>query len=60
MKQNIIYSIVFFFVLFGLKYLFDKSDTESMLITSLIGTAIFFIYRVIVRKYLYKQKDQED
>lgn len=60
MKQNIIYSIVFFFVLFGLKYLFDKSDTESMLTTSLIGTAIFFIYRVIVRKYLYKQKDQED
>lgn len=40
--------------------MFDKSDTESMLITSLIGTAIFFIYRVIVRKYLYKQKDQED
>ncbi|WP_313385357.1 hypothetical protein [Chishuiella sp.] len=60
MKQNIIYSIAFFFVLFGLKYLFDKSDTESMLTTSLIGTAIFFIYRVIVRKYLYKQKDQED
>lgn len=60
MKQNIIYSIVFFFVLFGLKYLFDKSETESMLTTSLIGTAIFFIYRVIVRKYLYKQKDQED
>jgi len=60
MKQNIIYSIVFFFVLFGLKYLFDKSDTESMLTTSLIGAAIFFIYRVIVRKYLYKQKDQED
>ncbi|MDM1072548.1 hypothetical protein HX001_08600 [Empedobacter brevis] len=60
MKQNIIYSIIFFFLLFGLKYLFDKSDTQSMLITSGIGAAIFFVYRVLVRKMLYKQKDQEN
>ncbi|HAD78982.1 hypothetical protein ACTS91_02930 [Empedobacter falsenii] len=60
MKQNIIYSIIFFFVLFGLKYLFDKSDVQTMLVYSAIGTVIFFIYRVVVRKMLYKQKDQEN
>lgn len=60
MKQNIIYSVLFFCVLFGLKYLFDKSDTQSMLISSGIGTAIFFIYRVVIRQKLYKQKDQEN
>ena len=60
MKQNIIYSVLFFIVLFILKYFFDKSDTQSMLISSAIGTFIFFIYRVLIRKYLYKQKDQEN
>lgn len=60
MKQNIIYSVLFFIVLFGLKYLFDKSDTQSMLITSGIGAGIFFIYRVVIKKILYKQKDQEN
>ncbi|SFM73527.1 hypothetical protein SAMN05421738_102117 [Algoriella xinjiangensis] len=60
MKQNIIYSVLFFIVLFILKYFFDKSDTQSMLISSAIGTLIFFIYRVLIRKYLYKQKDQEN
>ncbi|MDM1061223.1 hypothetical protein HXZ62_01425 [Empedobacter falsenii] len=60
MKQNIIYSIIFFVVLFGLKYLFDKSDEQTMLVYSAIGTVIFFIYRVVVRKMLYKQKDQEN
>jgi uncharacterized MnhB-related membrane protein len=60
MKQNIIYSLIFFVVLFGLKYLFDKSDIQSMLIYTSIGTVIFFIYRVVIRKMLYKQKDQEN
>ena len=60
MKQNIIYSVLFFIVLFILKYFFDKSDTQSMLISSAIGTLIFFIYRVLIRKYLYEQKDQEN
>ncbi len=59
MKQNIIYTIIFFLVLFGLKYLFDKSDFQSMLITSLIGSVIYFIYRTVIRKALYK-KDQEN
>ncbi|GGE89652.1 hypothetical protein GCM10010984_04120 [Chishuiella changwenlii] len=60
MKQNILYSVLFFFVLFGLKYLFDKSDIQSMLFTSIIGAIIFFIYRIIIRKYLHKKNDQED
>mgnify|MGYP006900029529 CR=1 FL=1 len=60
MKQNILYSVLFFFVLFGLKYLFDKSDIQSMLVTSIIGAIIFFIYRIIIRKYLHKKNDQED
>ena len=41
MKQNIIYSVLFFIVLFILKYFFDKSDTQSMLINNKIGTLIF-------------------
>jgi len=40
--------------------LFDKSDVQTMLVYSAIGTVIFFIYRVVIRKLLYKQKDQEN
>ncbi len=56
MKQNLVLSLVFFVVLFVMKYVFDKSDVQSMLIYSAIGAAIFFLYRTFIRQLFYKNK----
>lgn len=61
MKQNIIQSLFFFIVLFGMKYIFDKSDVKSMLIYSIVGAVIFFGYRTFIRpRFLNNKNDQEN
>ncbi|MBS7333210.1 hypothetical protein [Faecalibacter bovis] len=61
MKQNLFLTGVFFIVLFGMKYLFDKSDMTSMLIYSVIGAAVFFVYRTFIRTWFINRnkKDQD-
>lgn len=60
MKQNLLLTVVFFFILFGMKYLFDKSDMTSMLVYSLVGAAVFFVYRTFIRTWFINRnkKDQ--
>lgn len=60
MKQNIIQSLIFFVVLFAMKYLFDKSDVQSMLIYSAIGAIVFFAYRTFVRPMFIKNKNDQE
>ena len=61
MKQNLFLTGVFFVVLFTMKYLFDKSDITSMLIYSVMGSAIFFVYRTFIRTwFINKNKKDQD
>ncbi len=60
MKQNIIQSLFFFVILFGMKYLFDKSDIKTMLTYSVIGAVIFFGYRTFIRPQFLKNKNDQE
>ncbi len=60
MKQNIIQTLIFFVILFGMKYLFDQSDLKSMLTYSIIGAMVFFAYRTFLRPKLFKEKNDQE
>ncbi|MBF0596596.1 hypothetical protein [Faecalibacter rhinopitheci] len=61
MKQNLLLTGLFFIVLFGMKYIFDKSDVKTMLVYSITGAIIFFAYRTFVRpRFTRNKNDQEN
>ena len=43
-----------------MKYLFDKSDIQSMLIYSAVGAVVFFAYRTFVRPMFIKNKNDQE
>lgn len=60
MKQNLIQTFFFFIILFGMKYLFDKSDIKTMLTYSIVGAIIFFGYRTFLRPMFMKNKNDQE
>jgi uncharacterized MnhB-related membrane protein len=60
MKQNVIQSLIFFVVLFAMKYLFDKSDIKTMITYSVVGAVIFFGYRTFIRPQFLKNKNDQE
>lgn len=60
MKKNVIQSVVFFIILFGMKYLFDKSDIKTMVTYSVLGTIIFFAYLTFIKPRFMKNKNDQE